>query len=137
MSNSIYKHIIAPYTFDQYDLWTLCSDCYECLSSDCWQKHLFLFLLEYKRILIVKYTISVDVTSVLLSLCQFCTGSAITLQIMTGNHGAAPGAPGTPVAPTAMPNATATQGQGQHQIPNKFMSELHRAHSELDCLTLT
>lgn len=53
---------------------------------------------------------------------------------MTGNRLVAPAALGTTATPTHLPNATTTPGQkksGGHS-PNKFMSELHSIHSELD-----
>lgn len=53
---------------------------------------------------------------------------------MTGNRRAAPSGRGTPATPTHLPNATTQpdQKEPEGQQPNKFMSELHSIHSELD-----
>lgn len=50
---------------------------------------------------------------------------------MTGNRRAAPAASATP---THLPNATTTAAQrhSEGHSPNKFMSELHSIHSELN-----
>ena len=64
---------------------------------------------------------------------QFNSGCTVN-QIMTGTRRVAPSELGTPAHSTHLPNATTSPGQ-KHSAghsPNKFVSELHSIHSELN-----
>lgn len=134
------RQIIASNTSDQYLWW-------KCMENVLMYLKLVCFIVFWEFVTLLSIFSTLNLCSNIMSnytcpfLCfslSFISTSALTIQIMTGDHGAAPLTPGNPTKQTFPLNeTTASDGKqsGSHDL-KKFMNELHSIHCKLKTLSL-